>query len=72
MADVESGAVPESVIDEHVCRLLRLAERVRALGGPGEQRVARLGHCAGRSRAPRPPPLARTAWWSWPTAASCR
>jgi beta-glucosidase len=35
VADVESGAVPESVIDEHVCRLLRLAERVGALGGPG-------------------------------------
>jgi beta-glucosidase len=33
VADVESGAVPESVIDEHVCRLLRLAERVGALGG---------------------------------------
>jgi beta-glucosidase len=32
VADVESGAVPESVIDEHVCRLLRLAERVGALG----------------------------------------
>ncbi len=32
--DVESGAVPESVIDEHVCRLLRLAERVGALGAP--------------------------------------
>jgi len=38
VADVESGAVPESVIDEHVCRLLRLAERVGALGGPDEQR----------------------------------
>ena len=38
VADVESGAVPESVIDEHVCRLLRLAERVGALGGPGEHR----------------------------------
>ena len=34
--DVESGAVPESVLDEHVCRLLRLAERVGALGGPRE------------------------------------
>jgi beta-glucosidase len=33
VADVESGAVPESVIDEHVCRLLLLAERVGALGG---------------------------------------
>ena len=55
VADVESGAVPESVIDEHVCRLLRLAERVGALGGPGRAAaVARLGHCAGRSRAPRP------------------
>jgi beta-glucosidase len=32
--DVESGAVPESVVDEHVTRLLRLAERVGALGGP--------------------------------------
>ena len=32
VADVESGAVPESVLDEHVCRLLRLAERVGALG----------------------------------------
>jgi beta-glucosidase len=30
--DVESGTVPESVIDDHVCRLLRLAERVGALG----------------------------------------
>jgi beta-glucosidase len=30
--DVETGAVPESVVDEHVCRLLRLAERVGALG----------------------------------------
>ena len=30
--DVESGAVPESVVDEHVCRLLRLADRVGALG----------------------------------------
>lgn len=30
--DVESGAVPESVVDEHVTRLLRLAERVGALG----------------------------------------
>jgi beta-glucosidase len=34
--DVESGAVPGSVIDEHVCRLLRLAERVGALGAPRE------------------------------------
>jgi beta-glucosidase len=32
VADVESGAVPESVVDEHVTRLLRLAERVGALG----------------------------------------
>jgi beta-glucosidase len=32
VADVESGAVPESVVDEHLCRLLRLAERVGALG----------------------------------------
>lgn len=30
--DVESGAVPESVVDEHVCRVLRLADRVGALG----------------------------------------
>jgi beta-glucosidase len=36
--DVESGAVPESVVDEHVTRLLRLAERVGALGGPGHHR----------------------------------
>jgi beta-glucosidase len=39
VADVESGAVPESVIDEHVCRLLLLAERVGALGGPGAHRA---------------------------------
>ncbi|WP_406832712.1 glycoside hydrolase family 3 C-terminal domain-containing protein [Pedococcus sp. KACC 23699] len=39
VADVESGAVDESVIDEHVVRLLRLAERVGALGGESEQRV---------------------------------
>src|SRR5580765_2368707 len=32
VADVESGAVAESVIDEHVCRLLLLADRVGALG----------------------------------------
>src|SRR6478609_8817556 len=32
VAAVESGAVAESVIDEHVCRLLRLADRVGALG----------------------------------------
>ncbi len=38
VADVESGAVPESVIDEHVCRLLLLAERVGALGGPEAHR----------------------------------
>ena len=38
VADVEAGTVPESVVDEHVCRLLRLAERVGALGGPGGQR----------------------------------
>ncbi|MDF2091364.1 glycoside hydrolase family 3 C-terminal domain-containing protein [Knoellia sp. 3-2P3] len=36
--DVESGAVPESVVDEHVTRLLRLAERVGALGGPERHR----------------------------------
>jgi beta-glucosidase len=34
--DVESGAVPEAVIDDHVCRLLRLADRVGALGTPRE------------------------------------
>ncbi len=39
VADVESGAVDASVIDEHVVRLLRLAERVGALGGESEQRV---------------------------------
>ncbi|GAA2738278.1 glycoside hydrolase family 3 C-terminal domain-containing protein [Pedococcus aerophilus] len=39
VADVESGAVHESVIDEHVVRLLRLAERVGALGSTDEQRV---------------------------------
>lgn len=39
VADVESGAVPESVVDEHVCRLLRLAERVGALGGPDAYRA---------------------------------
>ncbi|WP_270887045.1 beta-glucosidase family protein [Pedococcus sp. 5OH_020] len=32
VADVESGAVAEAVVDEHVVRLLRLAERVGALG----------------------------------------
>jgi beta-glucosidase len=30
--DVESGAVPERVVDDHLTRLLRLAERVGALG----------------------------------------
>jgi beta-glucosidase len=39
VADVESGAVPESVVDEHVCRLLRLAERVGALGGHDAHRA---------------------------------
>ncbi|WP_460966922.1 beta-glucosidase family protein [Pedococcus soli] len=39
VADVESGAVDESVIDAHVVRLLRLAERVGALGSPAERRV---------------------------------
>src|SRR5690242_20109032 len=40
VADVRSGAVAESVIDEHVCRLLLLAERVGALGAPGAPRAA--------------------------------
>lgn len=43
VADVESGAVPESVLDDHVCRLLRLADRVGALGADrewGTQHVA--------------------------------
>jgi beta-glucosidase len=31
---VEAGEVPEAVVDEHVRRLLRLADRVGALGGP--------------------------------------
>ncbi|WP_344136966.1 beta-glucosidase family protein [Pedococcus bigeumensis] len=35
VADVRSGAVDESVIDEHVCRLLLLAQRVGALAAPG-------------------------------------
>lgn len=35
VADVRSGAVDESVIDEHVCRLLLLAQRVGALDVPG-------------------------------------
>ena len=39
IADVGSGAVDESVVDEHVVRLLRLADRVGALGGPSEQRT---------------------------------
>ena len=39
VADVESGAVDESVIDEHVVRLLRLADRVGALGDASERRV---------------------------------
>lgn len=52
VADVESGAVPESVIDEHVCRLLRLAERVGALGGPE-------GHRAWPTDSPAPDALAR-------------
>ncbi len=38
VADVESGRVPESVIDQHVIRLLRLAQRVGALGGPDGHR----------------------------------
>lgn len=33
-ADVHSGAVPESVIDDHVRRVLRLGDRVGALGQP--------------------------------------
>ena len=39
VADVESGAVDESVIDDHVVRLLRLADRVGALGDASEQRA---------------------------------
>ena len=39
VADVRSGAVPESVVDEHVVRLLRLAERVGALGAPEDRRT---------------------------------
>jgi beta-glucosidase len=39
VADVESGAVAESVVDEHVVRLLRLAERVGALGTEQERRT---------------------------------
>ncbi|KRF23234.1 beta-glucosidase [Phycicoccus sp. Soil803] len=35
VADVRAGAVDESVIDEHVCRLLLLAQRVGALDVPG-------------------------------------
>ena len=34
VAAVEAGEVPESVIDEHLCRLLYLAERVGALAEP--------------------------------------
>lgn len=41
VADVRSGAVDESVIDEHVCRLLLLAERVGALGTPGDDAAHR-------------------------------
>jgi beta-glucosidase len=39
VADVRSGAVDESVIDEHLTRLLLLAERVGALGGPDAHRA---------------------------------
>ncbi|GAA4720916.1 glycoside hydrolase family 3 C-terminal domain-containing protein [Pedococcus ginsenosidimutans] len=39
VADVESGAVAESVVDEHVVRLLRLAERVGALGSEDQRRT---------------------------------
>ncbi|MGO4342984.1 beta-glucosidase [Pedococcus sp. 2YAF34] len=39
VADVESGAVEESVVDEHVVRLLRLAERVGALGSDEQRRT---------------------------------
>lgn len=31
---VRAGTVPEDVVDDHVCRLLRLADRVGALGEP--------------------------------------
>ncbi|MFF7333987.1 glycoside hydrolase family 3 C-terminal domain-containing protein [Streptomyces sp. NPDC008150] len=37
---VRSGAVPETVVDDKVRRLLRLADRVGALGAPGEQGAA--------------------------------
>lgn len=33
VADVREGRVPEAVVDDHVRRLLRLADRVGALGG---------------------------------------
>lgn len=49
--DVESGAVPESVIDEHVCRLLRLADRVGALGGQREWPATSLAPDAPERRA---------------------
>ena len=39
VADVESGAVAESVVDDHVVRLLRLAERVGALGTEDQRRA---------------------------------
>ncbi|GAB3441295.1 glycoside hydrolase family 3 C-terminal domain-containing protein [Phycicoccus ginsengisoli] len=38
VADVRSGAVDESVVDDHVVRLLRLAQRVGALGSDGAHR----------------------------------
>ena len=38
VAAVESGEVAESVVDDHLRRLLRLADRVGALGDPGEHR----------------------------------
>lgn len=41
VADVRSGAVDESVIDEHVCRLLLLAQRVGALAEPGSDDALR-------------------------------
>jgi beta-glucosidase len=46
LRDVESGAVPESVVDEHVRRVLRLAHRVGALGGPDSYRSWPAGSLA--------------------------
>jgi beta-glucosidase len=51
VADVQAGVVPEAVVDEHVCRLLRLAERVAALGGPREWPAESLAPDAAERRA---------------------